>query len=199
MTEGSPDDVDRTQAFAPPTEEFAPPTTEFPAPTEPLAYTEPQYTQPQYTQPMMTPPQYPAPSYPAPSTAPKRGNGLLIGLLAGVLLLGLAAGAYFLLTSSGADSAQPPVTVTESVTASLATPPADSTPCDETVGVGTSVTSCPFAAAVRNAYLAAGSKGEARTVTAGSPVTGQTYTMNCTPERGIVVCRGGNDAVVHIY
>ena len=61
------------------------------------------------------------------------------------------------------------------------------------------VTSCQFAAAVRDAYLAAGPKGQARRITASSPVTGRRYTMNCLPERGVVVCRGGNDAVVHIY
>ena len=57
----------------------------------------------------------------------------------------------------------------------------------------------PFAAAVRDAYLAAGPKGQARRVIAKSPVTGQSYTMNCLPEEEIVVCRGGNGAVVHIY
>ena len=54
-------------------------------------------------------------------------------------------------------------------------------------------------AAVRDAYLAAGPKGQARRVIAKSPVTGQSYTMNCLPEEEIVVCRGGNGAVVHIY
>ena len=80
-----------------------------------------------------------------------------------------------------------------------AAPPPGSAPCDTTVGVGTPVTSCPFAFAVRDAYLRSGPKGQARVILAASPVTGLTYTMSCVPESGIVVCRGGNDAVVHIY
>jgi hypothetical protein len=29
-----------------------------------------------------------------------------------------------------------------------------------------------------------------------SPVTGQTYTMNCVRDHGAVICRGGNNAAV---
>ena len=61
------------------------------------------------------------------------------------------------------------------------------------------MTSCPFAFAVRDAYVGAGAARSPRVVVAVSPVTGQAYAMNCVPEGGIVACRGGNDAVVHIY
>ncbi|MFC3243800.1 hypothetical protein ACFOJ6_17380 [Gordonia humi] len=61
------------------------------------------------------------------------------------------------------------------------------------------VTTCEFAVNVRSAYLQAGPEGQARTVVASSPVTGMSYTMSCTPEAGVVVCRGGNSAVVVIY
>lgn len=61
------------------------------------------------------------------------------------------------------------------------------------------VTSCPFAMAVRDAYLAAdpGDDGAA-TLTVASPVTGRSYTMRCS---GAVVttCTGGNDASVVLY
>jgi hypothetical protein len=57
-----------------------------------------------------------------------------------------------------------------------------------------SVTSCPFARSVRDAFEASGG---AEVVEAYSPVTGEVYTMTCS--RGIpTVCRGGNNAVVTI-
>ncbi|MFT4201386.1 serine/threonine-protein kinase [Gordonia sp. (in: high G+C Gram-positive bacteria)] len=192
-----------------PTETLVSPTEALPtgpAHPEPQYPTGPQYTAPQYpTGPQYTGAQYAtgpqfAPGYVDQSKG--RGNGLLLGALGALLLLGVGIGAYFLIGALGgkkSETAEPPVTVTATETPTLATPPADSTPCDNTVGVGTTVTSCPFAASVRDAYLAAGSKGQARTVSAYSPVTGQSYSMSCLPERGIVVCRGGNDAVVHIY
>lgn len=106
-----------------------------------------------------------------------------------------------------------PPTVTTTATTTAAPPPAPAPPqqgqppqaqpqssqCDSSVGVGSSSTSCPFAAAVRDAYLNSGGKGQARTVTAVSPVTGQAYSMACGPEGTAVVCRGGAGAVVVIY
>ncbi len=53
-------------------------------------------------------------------------------------------------------------------------------------------TSCPFAQAVVKAYDAAPSTA----VQAYSPVTQQTYTMQCVEARGVVSCTGGNDAGV---
>lgn len=67
-------------------------------------------------------------------------------------------------------------------------------------GAGSGATSCPFADAVRNAYAASGANGSPRTVSASSPVTGQTYSMSCVPSgTNVVVCTGGNDAVVYVY
>ncbi|VAZ97699.1 hypothetical protein LAUMK35_03798 [Mycobacterium pseudokansasii] len=66
--------------------------------------------------------------------------------------------------------------------------------------VGSSATSCQFAEQVRLAYGASGPAGPApRQVTAVSPVTGQSYTMTCSADGGLVVCRGGDDAVVYLY
>lgn len=55
-------------------------------------------------------------------------------------------------------------------------------------------TSCPFAAIVRTAYFDA--PGSAATVNAYSPVTGQTYVMNCAPAGSGITCSGGNNASV---
>jgi hypothetical protein len=55
-------------------------------------------------------------------------------------------------------------------------------------------TSCPFARNVRDAYLSV--PGAVATVRVESPVTGQTYTMNCAPSSAGVTCSGGNDASV---
>jgi hypothetical protein len=55
-------------------------------------------------------------------------------------------------------------------------------------------TSCPFAENVRDAYNEA--PGAAATVEVYSPVTGQTYTMDCAPSGTGVTCSGGNNASV---
>ena len=64
------------------------------------------------------------------------------------------------------------------------------TNCGGDLSVGPS-TSCPFAEAVRNAYESHGPG----LVEAYSPVTNQTYEMNCSAGSD-VVCTGGNDASV---
>ena len=56
-------------------------------------------------------------------------------------------------------------------------------------------TSCQFAAEVEAAYWANGGISGS-TVSAYSPVTGTTYSMDCTEAVGTVTCTGGNDAVV---
>ena len=38
-----------------------------------------------------------------------------------------------------------------------------------------------------------------RQVEADSPVTGQHYTMTCAANGSMVVCNGGNGAVVYVY
>jgi hypothetical protein len=64
--------------------------------------------------------------------------------------------------------------------------------CGEGITVN-SVTSCPFAIRVRDAYTSQGGPD----IDVYSPVTGQTYTMTCTSGPGAqVTCRGGNNAVV---
>ncbi|WP_040510324.1 serine/threonine-protein kinase [Gordonia soli] len=148
---------------------------------------------------------------------PRRDRSVAYVLLAiaAVAVIGvLVLGAIWLTgRSSTTQSASTPTTptVTQTITPSDATPtippvatgpaapPPGSSPCDGTVGVGTGVTSCAFAFSVRDEYLRTGPKGAPRAVTAYSPVTGASYPMVCVPEGVIVVCRGGTDAVVHIY
>jgi hypothetical protein len=72
-------------------------------------------------------------------------------------------------------------------------------------GVATSVTSCEFAMNVRESYLSQGGP----TVIAYSPVTGESYQMECHAgftshlTNGLTVnsvrCVGGNDAVVILW
>ena len=68
--------------------------------------------------------------------------------------------------------------------------------CGGTVFVGPG-TSCPFAENVAKAYSNSIGNGDG-TVTAESPVTGETYQMQCT---GVSphVCRGGTNALVEFY
>ncbi len=66
--------------------------------------------------------------------------------------------------------------------------------------VGNTVTSCPFAEEVRLAYGNSGAPGQLpRPITATSPVTGQSYTMQCSAVGQLVTCSGGNDALVYVY
>jgi hypothetical protein len=56
-------------------------------------------------------------------------------------------------------------------------------------------TSCPFAQEVRWAYESSGGREH---ISAYSPVTGQTYRMDCTPGADVAtVCTGGNNATVY--
>lgn len=55
-------------------------------------------------------------------------------------------------------------------------------------------TSCEFARNVRDAYYEA--PGESASVRVFSPVTGQTYTMNCAPSGSGITCSGANNASV---
>ncbi|GAB20411.1 putative serine/threonine protein kinase [Gordonia effusa NBRC 100432] len=161
--------------------------------------------QPAYVpQPVSVPSAYvTGPPYPPP---PQQRS--LIPILAGiavVLLILLGAAIFIVATSQGdstpvSDDSIVTQTVTSTQDAPSATVPApESTQCDTTVGVGTSVTSCAFAFAVRDEYLRTGAKGQSRQVIAYSPKTFQSYVMNCNPEGDVVACRGGNNAVVVIY
>ncbi|MFC9894432.1 protein kinase [Nocardia sp. NPDC127579] len=65
---------------------------------------------------------------------------------------------------------------------------------------GSEVTSCQFAEAVRKAYAESASGSRApSSVVATSPVTGRSYTMNCSAQGQVVTCSGGDNAVVYVY
>ena len=68
--------------------------------------------------------------------------------------------------------------------------------CGGTLFVGPG-TSCPFAQNVQQAYASSLGYGNG-TVTASSPVTGQTYQMQCT-DGWPVSCSGGTNALVEFY
>ena len=172
-----------------------------------------QFSGPQAYPAAYAPPAAYPPAYPPAERRRSPAIPILIGLIV-VALIGLAVVAGVLLAGTGddtSDTASEPTTPT--VTETVVPPqtqnpqpappqpavPSGSTPCDSTVGVGTSVTSCPFAFAVRDEYFRAGGARTARVIYAASPVTGLTYAMTCVPEGSVVTCRGGNDAVVHIY
>ncbi|MVU76429.1 protein kinase [Nocardia sp. ET3-3] len=110
-------------------------------------------------------------------------------------------------TTSRSQSANPTVTTTAPTTVQL---PAGSTPCPQVYAalggfansaIGNSGTSCPFAEEVRRAYADAtsGRPGSEVSVVAVSPVTGRSYTMNCTAAGKLVTCAGGDKAVVYVY
>lgn len=75
-------------------------------------------------------------------------------------------------------------------------PPGATASCGGIVFTGAD-TSCQFAENVANAYTSASDSGNV-TVTASSPVTGQTYTMQCSGQSP-VSCTGGTNAVVVFY
>lgn len=68
-----------------------------------------------------------------------------------------------------------------------------STDCGNGIYAGPN-TSCAFAQNVRDAWLAA--PGTTNTLQVSSPVTHQTYTMNCAPAGSGITCSGGNNASV---
>ena len=108
----------------------------------------------------------------------------------------------------------PPSTRTETETVSpapipvpapLAVPP-NATPCptnfvDAEFGrsaVGSNVTTCQFAEAVRYQYVNQPIRGQKISLNVYSPVTGETYPMWCVGTR-VVTCTGGTNAVVYLY
>jgi hypothetical protein len=75
-----------------------------------------------------------------------------------------------------------------------------STPRGESCGGGVYAgpnTSCSFALNVRDAYYEA--PGSSATVRVYSPVTNETYAMNCRPSGSGVTCSGGNNASVTFW
>ncbi|MGW5384550.1 protein kinase domain-containing protein [Nocardia sp. NPDC003963] len=121
--------------------------------------------------------------------------------------------------TSAAGSSTGSATTTSSRTTTSASPtttarpdlPAGAQPCTgSTTGgaeygsaaTGTAVTSCEFAEAVRQAYLdpsVVSAEGDPVPVEAVSPVTGQSYTLECVADDGLVTCRGGNNAIIYLY
>ena len=161
-----------------------------------------QYSGPQYAG-QFSGPQYAGPGYPEPQRSGTRTAQLLLVGLIGLLVIGLIGlGIYYLMFhgKGGSDSAST-TTVTSTLDTPVPTgPPAGSRECAPGVAADNQRTTCPFAINVRDAYLQGGQKGEARSATASSPATGQTYTMNCAPDgAGYVTCRGGVNAIVHIW
>ncbi|WP_342213604.1 serine/threonine-protein kinase [Nocardia wallacei] len=117
-------------------------------------------------------------------------------------------------TDSNVPVSQPPPRTASSSGTSTATTtaavPAGATECQGATrsqgkytksATGTSVTSCAFAEAVRAAYAeeAETGSGTPTSVVAVSPVTGRSYTMNCSPSGRIITCTGGENAVVYVY
>lgn len=168
--------------------------------------------------------------YPGGDQQPQKkgGNGGLIAAIGVVVVLLIIAGGalgYFL-TAGGDEGAEPsavpltdsrstaaPAEQTTATSASRAraegwTAPSGWTKCGGSGDpgdlnlyyAGTSVTSCPFTKAVRDAlvdhYLDTGELSGA--ITAYSTVTRQSYDMNCSDDGDVVTCRGGDNAVVHV-
>ena len=59
-------------------------------------------------------------------------------------------------------------------------------------------TSCPFAQNVHQQWMSE-ARGSSATLDVYSPVTGQTYTMNCVRSGDSVTCIGGNEAAVWFH
>lgn len=116
-------------------------------------------------------------------------------------------------TDSNVSVSQPPPSAPSSGTSTTTTTaavPAGATECPGATraqgkytksATGTSVTSCAFAEAVRAAYAeeAGTGSGTPTSVVAVSPVTGRSYTMDCSSSGRIITCTGGENAVVYVY
>lgn len=155
-------------------------------------------------------------------------NAIAVALGVLLLLLVVGAGSYFYFAggfgnnggagddsnasaSANADngaSAETTTTTTTQRRAENFTPPSSWNQCGGSGAAGdlnlyyagSSVTSCPFAGAVRDAFVShyASTGKLSGTIRAYSPVTGRSYTMNCNDNGDYVTCTGGNNAVVHI-
>ncbi|MDI9914783.1 serine/threonine protein kinase [Rhodococcus sp. IEGM 1379] len=64
--------------------------------------------------------------------------------------------------------------------------------------VGSTVTSCEFAEAVRSQYVNQNQRGTTVRISAVSPITNTRYSMSCSGTK-VVTCTGGNNAVVYVY
>lgn len=177
------------------------------------AYDQPQQTQaqpiqaqqtPPQLQPQQPPPQQPPPHQPQPTRRARSRDPLPLIVVGVLALAGIAVGA---LAASGAFSSSgstrttiiqksTPTSSTSTSTTNAATntpPPGAVGSCGGNLWVGPN-TSCPFAQNVQSAYDA--SSGGNTDVSAHSPETGLTYTMQCTGSSPHV-CTGGKAASVY--
>ncbi|MDR2280971.1 MAG: protein kinase [Gordonia sp. (in: high G+C Gram-positive bacteria)] len=175
------------------------------APTEHISYSGP-HSYP--VQQVFTGPQgYPSGPVYAGQHGERDGKALnvVLAIIAGLMILTLGGLAVYWFgvrgsTPEAATSSTTTITSTlQAAESTTAMPPARSMACADGVGVGGGMTTCGFALTVREAYVSGGPTGQSRTVYATSPTTGMTYAMSCNPEQGIVICRGGVNAEVHIY
>lgn len=162
--------------------------------------------------PMPTPghhPQTPPPGYPPygyvtpqpPQSNNHSGNPLALILLAVIALAGVAVGVLAAagVFSNGAKtrtvaSTHPSGKHHKAARKTVSTQsPGGTKPCGEGVSVGPATT-CPFALNVQKAFTESGGSS---TISAYSPITGVTYTMQCSGE-DVHVCRGGNEATVYL-
>lgn len=197
-------------------------------PQPPIQQPMPQYApQPQpMVQPMAQPqPMAPYMAVPVEKQSSSSGLGVVAAVLGTVLVLLIAVGAgYFVYSQrSGSGSVSNPAPQAGVANAPAEQAPAAPNAADRAANfsvpgswracggsgsagdlnlyyAGTSVTSCPFAGAVRDAlvdhYTSTGSLNGA--VTAYSTVTGRSYVMSCSDNGTYVTCTGGNNAVVHV-
>jgi TIR domain len=166
--------------------------------------------------PQYLPPSQPAYAYSAPPPAnppPKRSGGSLALILLGVVALaGIAVGALAVggvfshgttqtvayATAARSAAATPPASrgqSTSAATAGSAPSASGSTSCGGDLSVGAN-TSCSFAQNVEQAYDQ--SAGGNTVVTAYSPATGLTYTIDCTAGSPHV-CTGGTTHNASVY
>lgn len=165
------------------------------------------------------------------NTANRSATTIVLAIVAGLLLVALGVGAYFLFSQSGGSQLADPqlqeVTSSASVTTepeedkeadkkdkkrpedpdlpSAAIPANDAARNGEPAGNFNNVylsgpTSEEFALIVRDKFVDQylDTKETSAVVEAHSPVTGQSYSMDCQDRGGYVHCTGGNDANVYI-
>lgn len=113
----------------------------------------------------------------------------VVGVVLIVVIAAIAGGSK---KSSGSSSTSAGTATSTVATATAAAKPKRRrrNPCAKITR--SAVTSCPFALAVKKAYLSHPSG----TVVAYSPVTQKTYTLRCLQSRGVAACAGGTGSQV---
>lgn len=170
-------------------------------------------------QPPVLPTQQPAPLPPAPP--PHDSNRVIYAVAGTVIVLGIIAIAVALVMGSGNNNQKPPAAVSGATTPTTGatganTPSPSSSPsasatagpdggkvCGSANGVafGTigSMTSCDFAGAVYQAYVASGNT-QGQPLSATSPVTHKDYTnIVCMASGQWVTCVGGDNNTARVF